>query len=704
MKNILYMLLMIFFAISFYSCKDDDNQNGQDNLDREYMAMFRRENNTGISAGSDPYECKVINTNDIQLYWYGVNGAAGYRIRMKSLGQSWEGAVLKDTIVGPEVLSLKIEDLQYSTGFMFAIQTLSKRGEQYNSKWYGYGDTGHANDYMTLVTNERYSGVPDVLWVENVTKTSLRVCFNLNYDESANPIFEHENGKFLMDEIKVEPSATNPDLSPLVFKLTEEDKERGYIEVTGLAENAVYNINGFNNHIKRYWDRLYNSYIVRMKGELGEPITIKHICDPLDVNTAAQKYNASRIDTILEQYMSDNSLAEGTVFVLESGKNYYMQSTINMSKGFMLKSADPNNPATVLMGIGLRDDGTPNSSNFSFGRGPAVGEIGGISVQSIVFEGIKFDAPEAYTYGNKPSGSTGLGNYFINQSSNAMAFTLESFEIRNCEFQGMIRGWVRVQGSNRKLIQKFLVENSLFYNCGYYDNNGRGYAWVNDGGENVNSNIFMNMQFRNNTFIDSPRDHFFTNSVNKAWSSTWNITMENNTFINFSTRSSGRLIFNLRYLPINSSITFKKNLFIQTRAEGDDRELNLSGMDIRNTPINYDIAENYSTNMNKDGKLITSGEIFTTGAFSATKNSAGVGGGTMNLQGKEELPVHLGKNPIPPTELMVNPNSKYKNGDPNMHKTESLDGFYYKNTDAVRNHEIYKLGIGDPRWRKNVTP
>ena len=29
-----------------------------------------------------------------------------------------------------------------------------------------------------------------------------------------------------------------------------------------------------------------------------------------------------------------------------------------------------------------------------------------------------------------------------------------------------------------------------------------------------------------------------------------------------------------------------------------------------------------------------------------------------------------------------------------------MNGLRFKNTDQVRNHEIYKLGIGDPRWRQ----
>ena len=72
-----------------------------------------------------------------------------------------------------------------------------------------------------------------------------------------------------------------------------------------------------------------------------------------------------------------------------------------------------------------------------------------------------------------------MGLFSINfwcMYSNGMAVTLQSFELRNCSFQRMIRGFVRVQGTNRKNFEKFIVENCLFYNCGYYDNAGSGYA------------------------------------------------------------------------------------------------------------------------------------------------------------------------------------------------------------------------------------
>lgn len=73
------------------------------------------------------------------------------------------------------------------------------------------------------------------------------------------------------------------------------------------------------------------------------------------------------------------------------------------------------------------------------------------------------------------------------------------------------------------------------------------------------------------------------------------------------------------------------------------------------------------------------------------------------INGAEQLTVKVGSTPLAPTDLMVDPNPPYKNGDKDMHETTTeklMNGLRFKNTDQVRNHEIYKLGIGDPRWRQ----
>lgn len=123
-------------SASIFSCKDDEvvSSDGYSS-DREFMTMFRKDDNTG-KGDSDPYRCQAVNLNDIQLYWYGVKDCAGYEVKMalqpnvsSGLAKDWENPdyILFDTIVGPDVTDLLIKDLQYSTDYRFAIRTLSKK-------------------------------------------------------------------------------------------------------------------------------------------------------------------------------------------------------------------------------------------------------------------------------------------------------------------------------------------------------------------------------------------------------------------------------------------------------------------------------------------------------------------------------------------------------------------------------------------------
>ena len=250
-----------------------------------------------------------------------------------------------------------------------------------------------------------------------------------------------------------------------------------------------------------------------------------------------------------------------------------------------------------------------------------------------------------------------------------------------------------------------MVEGCDFYDCGYYDNNGRGYAWVAGDGAQPKSNIFKDMVFRNNTFYDSPRTCMITdNGKDLDWptSITYNITIENNTFVNFSTCSSGRQIIDLRYLPGGSKISIKNNLFILTKQSDDDRYLYQGGADIRTIngsgEASWDISNNWSTNT-----FLTSGQIFTGNAFNATKNSFGKWA-EWNVAGASELEVHVDN--ISPEDLMTSPNPPHKQsgttGSIDTHTIDNLNGLYFKNTSTVKNSKIYQLGIGASKWRESV--
>lgn len=735
MKKIFLYTLALLTSVSFYSCSDDDDSSAPES-EREFMTMFRCEETTGRGS-DDPYRCQVEALNDVHLYWYAVDGCAGYQVRVANQNlvangaDAWEetarnGWLVLDTIINdPECLELVVKDLDYSTDYRFAIRTLSKRGEAYHSKWYGHGEGRQWAEFLGLSTGERYP-TPLIIEQSNITKEGFRVNINRSYAESGDTPdtyytenFEvDENGNFVMHILTVVASNTNPGAKVPEkwqrYELTEEDFARGYVDIDGLDKNSVYvvNVQNLNNPIRV--DAIYNSIAPRTDGDPGEPIFIPHtatLSDTLEYNQETgevklvdiSEWNAMWIDTLLTNYTNNNNLAEGTIFELEGGKVYYFKNNPTLCKGFTMRTrpsdlAEGKGRAKVYLG-GLWKAGTSvKSCNFMFGRQPVSGENSDVPiyVKSLIFEEIDWDCPLAEFFNGEANGT---GNYFANMYSNGMPVTFQTITIRNCSFQHMVRGFIRVQGSKRKVFENVLVENCEFKNCGYYDNNGRGYAWVAGDGKLEKSNIFNNMVFQHNTFYDSPRTAFFTDGgKNLAWPASvkYNVTFSNNTVINFSTRNSaGNKIFDFRYLPAGSTITCENNLFVLTKDAADERNLYFGGMDIRQingdpAEMTFNIKNNWSTNTN-----LTAGQIFTAGAFSATKNSAGKFT-DMWPYGKEELDVHVCD--IAPEDLFVDPNPKnYEQGDATKrHWTDKNleDIIKFKNWD----NDIVKNQVGAAKW------
>ena len=773
------------------SCKDDDSPSAT--TEREYMTMFRINENTGKGDyPSDPYACHVDpdKANTIHLYWYGVNDCAGYEIKMSipayvASGEpvDWENPekILWSEIVGPDVLEETITDLEYSNDYRFAIRTLSKKAlpadgnlqnidlnSPYHSNWYGYGAGRRWAEYCGITTNERYE-VPSMLSQSQVGRSSFRLNIDATYDGTAD-FLEHfkvdeATNKFKVDLLHVTASADNPsatiDPKWANYQVTAEDIERGYVEIDGLDENSVYlcRIEDSTNPVAQV-DRYYNDVVVRTDGEVGEPIFIEHNVDNPELrvlkyrNISGEEYDAStiitdaeiagakefeacRIDNIINNFINDQTLAEGQVFELEGGKAYYFATNVSLSKGFTLRTrpedleAGKGNAKVYMNGIYMNGN-APVSCNFMFGRQPKSGESPSLIlyVKHLIFEDIDFDCPLAVHFNQATNGT---GNYFINMYSNGMGVTLQSFEMRRCTLQRMVRGFIRVQGSRIKTFENVIIEDCEFFNDGFYDNNGRGYAWFAGDGNSAKSNIYKNTVVRNNTFYDSPRTAFFTdNDKNLAYTSPFNITLENNTFVNFSTRTSGRNIFQMRYVPYNSTFICRNNLFIQTKQEGDTRPLFMQGCDIREIngeglTINIDFRDNYSTNTNLTGTG-DAASIFSGGAFSATGT-----GGLMRLNNSQQTVFLNGStaddlvvkvDDISPEELMHQPNPPYKttddagqgatvdtdnSGKVTMHNTSNLIGegsnssnLYYRNTDKVKNSAIYQKGIGASKWREGI--
>lgn len=628
------------------------------------------------------------------------------------------------------------------------------------SKWYGHGDGRQWAEYLGITTFDRYE-TPFCVYVDasQTTEETMRVMINRSFasvtqgiSEEVQQIYRERfeldaNDNFVYQWLEVEASPNNPSSTVgekwKKYRLTEEDFTKGYVDINGLQKNSVYVINLRNEHVKIKWDAYYNICSARSDGEPGEPIVVTHNMSApdrdyfdsqeayqtaLEQHEVALKHNAMRIDFLLTDFISDVNLAEGQEYYLEGGKTYCMFDNLTTCKGFVLRTHPDDvaegKRAKVYLG-GMHMVGTDvRSMNLMFGRQPQAGEGGEIYMKMLEFYDIDFDCPMALTYGDNQAGlGTATGNYFINMYSNGMAVHLESFVIKNCTFKRMVRGFIREQGSNYKIWDRVLIEDNQFFDCGYYSNGAGGYPWIAGSDKNVKTNLWKNFIVRNNTFFDCPFPSFFnqTGGTN-ASSEPWNITFENNTLVNWNTRGAGN-IFNMRGLPDNSVYNVKNNLIILTVQSGDFRELlnasgtynmmTMAGCDIRNTVtmddgsagnVSLNFANNYSTN-----KYLTNGQIFSTNAWNATGNQFGklVNNSSAALNGSLEVIA----DDISPTELMVSPNPPHKassGSDQYMHRADALDGtggshgadLHYNKTDKVFNSQIYKLGIGDSRWRQ----
>ncbi len=769
MKKLLYLLAGIM-AFATTSCNDDDTTiyTPADDLDRMPMTMFRKNHNTNVS-NSETYACKVVDgtRNTVQLYWYGVEGAGGYEIRYgvesgltSGTEEDWSNPDrLSGTyIVGPEVLHFEIPDLNYQTPYRFSIRVLHpdyiKTGANgqieiiestKHSKWYGRGNGQQWEDYLGIGTSERYV-TPNVIFASDKDFNSFNIYVDLSdktgsmsqadKDTIAARFDKTPNGDFVAHTVYVIPDAINPDASvPAQFRdgypidQNALKENGGVIHVDGLDENSTYVIRIQNKDrifVNREGktidvDSYYNDATIRTKGTPGEPILIKHkitdkIYNDSTWNVGEREYNCMRIDTIISQFNASPTLAEGQVFYLEGGKAYYFWNNTDINKGFTLET----NPEDVAQGkratvymAGIADNqGKQNDTrtcNFMFGKNLGAGEVDApVQVENVVFRNIDFSVPKFQVYADR--GSDGNGNYFANMYSGGRGITFDKLELDGCTFQGFVRGFIRTQGSKAKQFKQIIVNNCVFQNNGYFrTNNGGAYNFIHGDQSSVNNNIFTDLRITNNTFYDCQNSGLMTMGNNSQdWPADlhYNITVENNTFINFGTRA-GALLFNFRYFPGGSSITCQRNLIVLAAADDDERELKCIGSDFRTVNgsgvVTLKFKDNYSVGC-RDAHYKDNG-IFSGNLFSATKNSFGAFKDGLVGGDETDLFVKVGSTPLKATELFSDPNPQHKQvkgtSHPMDHRSTSdiYERLRYRNDAKVTSHEIYLKNIGDQRWK-----
>lgn len=779
--SIMALLSAGFSALCLSSCSDDDDASGS-STDRQFMTMFVTDYTRG--KGTDyPYNCGLDanypHGNTIHLYWYGVNDCAGYQIQMalqpKVSGgtDAWASIqgtddLLMDTIVGPDVLDLLIKDLQYSTDYRFAIRCLSKLDDNvtdfsHASKWYGHGNGRQWQEYVGIATNDRYP-TPFVVYANQAetTDSTLTIYLNSNLSQvsTGDAMLDAENeasyrenfnideeGNFGYKYLTVTPSPNNPnskvDEKWKKYEILDEDRERGYVVVTGLDANSVYVIDVIDPTVPIAIDAKYNTCTARSDGKPGDPILLKHdemialyanepIVEGSNFNRAdvygelAEVYDAAPITPVLYDFISNTNYAEGQTYLLEGGKTYYIDGNDITCKGFVL-STDPadvaqGKRARVICGLGKNAQYYTSSTGgeqwqgsytmFMFGRQPEAGEGGEIYMKKLAFIDIDFDNPTALNHGDNAAGKgTVAGNYFFNMYSNGMAVTLDSLVIEGCSFKRLVRGFVREQGVNYKVWNHVLIKNNLFMDCGYYNNAAGGYPWIAGSGNSVKSNLYADFRVEENTFYDSPFPSFFSEEKSTLWDNglVWNITFSNNTLVNFNTRANGA-IFKMRNLPDGSVFNVKNNLMILCKKPGDLRVLDFYGADIRETMTKPDgtsghVTLNFDNNWSTNNDL-TNGQIFTGNLWTATSNNFGklvkenlaTLNGTLDVQVASVSATELMEQPCPPHVAKTA-------ADQHMHRADALDGtatteynvnLYYKTCPA----ELQNVGAA--RWRNRT--
>ena len=588
-----------------------------------------------------------------------------------------------------------------------------------------------------------FDGITDAVVAEldamsTVSFEEILAIFPKMTDEDQDKLYsyyEHFNideyGNFGYKYLTVTPSPSNPNSTVRgvwrKYEIQPEDRERGYVVVDSLTANSVYVIDVIDPLIPITVDAKYNTCTSRSDGTPGEPILLEHDkllnqWDRTDTFALAPTYNAAPISPTLLDFISNANYAEGQTFYLEGGKTYYIDGNDITCKGFTLatrpEDVEKGLRAKVICGLGSNSNIYTEGNQwegsytmFMFGRQPEAGEGGEIYMKKLAFYDIDFDNPTAMNEGDFMAGAGKIaGNYFFNMYSNGMAVTLDSLVIENCTFKRLVRGFIREQGVNYKIFNHVLIKNNQFFDCGYYNNTGGGYCWIDGSGNNSQTNFYNDMQVVENTFYDSPFPAFFNERVeDMKWASNvrWNITFSNNTLVNFNTRGTG-YVFRLYSIPDRSVIIAENNLLVLTKQAGDQRVLAMCGADIKRTMTLSDgtagkatlkFNNNWSTNDN-----LTNGSVFSSYAWNSSNAFAGlVDEGMATLEGT--LDVNVAN--ISSTDLMVSPCPPHvalTSDEQHMHRADALDGtattqfnvnLFFKNKD----NDIYRNNVGAAKWR-----
>ena len=136
---------------------------------------------------------------------------------------------------------------------------------------------------MAIYVNQAETTENDmhVYFNTNISQLGL----NLNDDDDKDKLqayYENfnidENGNLGYEYLTVTPSPNNPNSTVgekwKKYKITDEDRARGYVVVDGLTANSVYVIDVIDPRVPVDIDAKYNTCTARSDGQPGEPILI----------------------------------------------------------------------------------------------------------------------------------------------------------------------------------------------------------------------------------------------------------------------------------------------------------------------------------------------------------------------------------------------------------------------------------------------
>lgn len=406
MMKLLYKLTMVLFpallwGALFTSC-EDVKYNKIDDLFQPRFLLEKPE----------------VKSNSITMVWYKVNDAVSYTVELHQ-DNYYKSLFMTVETTNPYIF---LDDIPYGTTFYIRVRS-NAADPINNSQWaYTNAATEARPEYAKLL--------------EDVSKTEIT--------ENSAIIRWKIDPKNPVDSISVMPMMDKA-LVNVSRYLTEDEKIRGFAEITGLDKNTLYATNIYDTTKPRKYDKPYNQVTLRTAGPAVGSIQVGWDDD---------------LTEILKNNDGDSEIPEGTEYFLPAGSSY-MLSPFSIKKGFRLVGSTEGEKPIVIM-----------SSNWNVSAGSYIA--------SLDFMNIEFK-------------QTILNSYFFNCGN---SYTMENVSFINCNFTGFGRGFWRHQGANEKHLMNFEMEGCKFEQCGW-QTGAYGTFNLGSGGtyDNVERVIFRNCTF-----------------------------------------------------------------------------------------------------------------------------------------------------------------------------------------------------------------